>query len=65
MAADTKEENFADLKRQAALTSRAEPAIPKLSLLTKASAHPELQRAFEQYDQQMEEWQRRRTTGSS
>lgn len=52
--------NLADLKRQAQEASRAEPIFPKLSEFTRGTCHPELQRAFELYDQAVVAQQKQR-----
>lgn len=65
MAGETKEENLADLKLQAQKAGRAEPSFPKLSQFTRGTCHPELQRAFELYDQAVESQQKQRQSGQT
>lgn len=65
MADETKEDNLADLKRQAQTVSRSEPPFPKLAGFTRGKCHPELQRAFELYDQAVEVQQKQRQIGGA
>lgn len=48
-----KADNLLDLVRQSKAAESVTPEVPSLAAITKGHCHPELQAAFEKYDEQM------------